>query len=94
MPECQIAEDLMSAAADLILAGIAKPRHGPRTPPPDRVPMVRLSLLTPAADYILEGEEKDLCQRFPQVFAMLNEGGKIITMILQRRRQQEAAAVH
>jgi hypothetical protein len=94
MPECRAAANMMSAAADLILAGVVRARQGPRTPPPDRMPLIRISLLTPAADYIVEGEEKDLCQRFPQVLAILNDGAKIITMILQRRQREDAATVH
>jgi hypothetical protein len=94
MAECRMAGNLMSAAADLILAGAAKPRHGPRMPPPDRVPLVRITILTPAADYILEGEEKDLYGRYPQVFTILDVGGMIIKMMLARRREQDAAIVH
>jgi hypothetical protein len=93
MAECRMAGNLMSAAADLILSGVAKLRHGPRMPPPDRVPLVRISILTPSADYVLEGEDRDLYLRYPQVFTILDEGGRIIKMMLERRRQ-DVTVVH
>jgi|KBSMisStaDraftv2_1062788.scaffolds.fasta_scaffold1069424_2 hypothetical protein len=63
-------------------------------PPPDRVPLVRITILTPAADYVLEGEEKDLYGRYPQVFTILDVSGVIIKMMLARRREQDAAVAH